>query len=222
MSGVMKPGRGKFGKISDAEYRACLARINDRPRSRAAEEAGVSLSTFYRVVRECGGDRYRLTAEEKERRRKIISEMYPHYSKLEIQRMTGIPASAVTRYVKRTGAEHTDACKERLKKKALDQLAANRKKVDRKKQAVKRRVLYRMEYYRLWEGKPQLTCLRLARMPHRVYAAAWALCKRYGYDWDKQSFTLEITPGTRRNGKEEYFTKKYGLKFVGADVAGKN
>lgn len=49
-------------KITQAQVDYVLAHINDRPRRKVAEAAGICMSTMYRIVRENGGElRYDLS-----------------------------------------------------------------------------------------------------------------------------------------------------------------
>lgn len=91
----------------------------------------------------------------------------------------------------------------------------------------KRNARRRLDEMRVWSGQPQLTHFKLKRISHKAYKAKWHLCHAYGYREDpRDPYTLLYDEHTdrrekvlRKNGHEEYYTKRYHLRFKAAGVA---
>lgn len=90
------------------------AHVNDRPRVKVARDAGVSLDTVYRIVREAGGEmRYEHTRRNPEHV-EIVRRCYPVMTTREIADRYGIgygrvnirPCADIRRRIRVTGNIH--------------------------------------------------------------------------------------------------------------------
>lgn len=82
------------------------AHVNDRPRVKVARDAGVSLSTVYRIVREAGGEmRYEHTRRNPEHV-EIIRRCYPVMTTREIADRYGIGYGRVNKIARELGVRH--------------------------------------------------------------------------------------------------------------------
>ncbi|MCD8282188.1 MAG: hypothetical protein LUC22_02920 [Prevotella sp.] len=203
--------------ISAEAEQYIIDHINDRPRTRMIRRAGVNRDAAYRVIHQHGGEIFPVrTAEEKGRIRETIARLYPMYSAREIFEQTGISPSTVKGCVQRLGLQHTEETELRLREKSYGaaRSAHDRGLIDYEALSRRRKALFRLEYYRLWEGKPQETNLRLRHITRRAYMAQYKLCTRSGYKRDASDpYTLLYNAKTRRRD-ETYYTKKYGIKFT--------
>lgn len=192
-----------------------LSHINVRPRRKVAKEAGVSLSTFYRIIRENGGTLDRSLSTANAYARDIVKAEYPYKSASEISEQYGFGKSLVARWASRLGIEHTLETKRRLEEK-VDK--ARRRKRSPETQAVISRKWKRkrkLEILRVMSGLPQETKFRIRILPVRVKKAIWHLRTLYGYlQKEENSTTLFYDKETKRTKMEHLYTKRYGIRFV--------
>lgn len=203
-------------QITEAQRQYVLDHLNDRPRTAVARAAGVSLVTMYRIVRENGGEmRYDLMRPN-EQAIEATKKYYATTTGNEIARRIGCTRGLINKIAKRLGLKHNEG----VLHEAIVRGSKTRKRNPEsyQKGARKRKIRYRMEEYRVWEGKPQLTKLRLKKIGYKAYKAKWHLVNHYGYYESNEPYTILYDEKTRRRpltGKhsEEYYIKKYGFKF---------
>ena len=73
-----------------------------------------------------------------------------------------------------------------------------------------------MERFRVMSGEKQQTKRRISRLPSKTYGRTFYLRSKYNYFSDgtgKHPDVLYYDSETRRAPNEEYFTRKYGIKF---------
>lgn len=195
-----------------------LAHVNDRPRAKVARDAGVSLNTVYRIVREAGGEMlYGRTRRNAEWVR-IVKENYATMAGHEIERKYGITRNRANKIARDLGLRHTQETEERIRREAAERLIASRGHVDERKRRWK--LTRRMDELRVLSGQPQQTGFKFKSITRRAYAAKWYLCHRYGYyECEGEPYTLLYDGRTRRRpergavASEEYYARKYKLKF---------
>lgn len=74
---------------------------------------------------------------------------------------------------------------------------------------------YKMDELRVLSGKPQETRLRIRKLSQKALNAKMYLRKSYNYFYSKgEPFILCYDSKTKRHPKEEYYTEKFGFKFV--------
>lgn len=204
------------GKDADREeaVKLVLAHLEDRPRTRAARLCGVSLRTFYRLVHEHGGALRHELASRNPEHEALVREWFPTMSGKEMEARFGILKGRAEKIAKELGVRHTPGTVERLRRKTMGNLVRGRETRDVMKGARKRKRTYREEELRVCEGKPQLTRLRLRKLPCRVYKAKHYLVGRYNYfAVEGEPYVLGYDGETRRCRREAYFSRKYGLAF---------
>lgn len=187
------------------------AHVNDRPRVKVARDAGVSLDTVYRIVREAGGEmRYEHTRRNPEHV-EIVRRCYPVMTTREIADRYGIGYGRVNKIARELGVRHGPEVQARQERERNARLAAVRLRFAAIAAKRKRRKHY--DELRVMSGLKPLTRLRLKTMPTKAYKAKWYLCRKWGYTTaDGEPYTLYYDGSTRRMN-ESYYTKKYGLKF---------
>ena len=189
------------------------AHVNDRPRVKVARDAGVSLSTVYRIVREAGGEmRYEHTRRNPEHV-EIIRRCYPVMTTREIADRYGIGYGRVNKIARELGVRHDPEVQARQERERNARLAAARANTDRAASTAKWKRKRKYDELRAMSGLKPLTKLRLKTMPTKAYKAKWHLCSKRGYiEAEGEPYTLLYDSGTRRMD-ESFYTKKYGLKF---------
>lgn len=204
-------------KITEEQHQYVIDHINDRPRNAVAKAAGTSLTTVYRIVREYGGElRYDLR-QPNEQAIEATKKYYATMTGHAIARMIGCSRGLPNVIAARLGLKHNEGVVEE----ALLRVAKNRKQSPESylKGARKRAARRKLDEYRVWEGKPQLTRMKLRKIGLKAYKAKWHLVSRYGYYESDEPYTLLYDRQTRRRpvagsfGSEEYYTKKYRLMF---------
>ena len=74
---------------------------------------------------------------------------------------------------------------------------------------------YKMDELRVMSGKPQETKLRIRKLSSKALNAKMYLRKSYNYFYSKgEPLILCYDSETKRHPKEEYYTEKFGFKFV--------
>lgn len=195
-----------------------LAHLNDRPRTRAARLCGVSLATFYRIVREHGGEMRHDLASRNPEYEDLVRKWFPTMSGKEMELRFGILKERAEKIARELGIKHTPDTEERLRRKTIGNLERGRETRDVMKGARKLKRIWRNEELRVSEGKPQLTRLRLRTFPYRVWKVKYYLKKKYDYfEVEDEPYVLGYDVDTRRCRREAYFSRKYGLEFVEAE-----
>lgn len=204
--------------ITDEQRQYVIDHINDRPRNAVAKAAGISLVSLYRIVRENGGElRYEL-GQPNLQAIEAVKKYYATMTGAEIARMIGCQKGLINKVAKRLGLKHNEG----VVSKALSYASKNQKRNPEtfKRSGKKLKLRRKLEEYRVWEGKPQLTRLKLKKITETAYKAKWYLVHHYGYYESDEPYTVLYDSQTRRRpsvgsfGSEEYYTKKYHLKFV--------
>lgn len=187
--------------------------INDYPRKEVAKTAGVTAHTLYKYIAILGGTKLD-NKLNKETIRKI-SDMYKTMTAREISELLDIPISTTLRQVSKFGLEHDEETKNRIRKERNKSL---RNYWNKEKYASKGRKLhmqYKMDELRVLSGKPQETRLRIRKLSPKALNAKMYLRKSYNYFYsDGEPFVLCYDAETKRHPKEEYYTRKFGFKFV--------
>lgn len=189
------------------------AHADDRPRTKVARDAGVSLATLYRIVREAGGEMRHDLTRRNPAHVEIVRRCYPVMTTREIADKYGIKYGRVNKIARELGVSHGPEVVERMRCENAERVKASRANIDFAAAAAKRRRRMRYDELRVISGLKPLTRLRLKTMPYKAYKAKWHLCRRYGYTGaEGEPYTLLYDASTRRMD-ESYYTKKYGLKF---------
>lgn len=189
------------------------AHINDFPRKEVAKVAGVTLHTLYKYITILGGTKIDNKLSNETIRK--ISDMYQTMTAREISELLDIPISTILRQVSKFGLEHDEETKIRIRKERNKSL---RNYWNKEKYASKGRKLhmqYKMDELRVLSGKPQETRLRIRKLSPKALNAKMYLRKSYNYFYsDGEPFVLCYDAETKRHPKEEYYTRKFGFKFV--------
>ena len=190
-----------------------IAHINDRPRTKVARHVGISMSSLYRIVREHGGElRYDLMRSNPENI-ELVKKYYPTMTGGEMQAKFGILKGSAEKIAHRLGIKHTDETMARIRQKFRNNITNNRYKIDYAKSSKKAQIKRRIDQFRVWEGKPQLTKFTIARTSAKVRRTKWYLIKRYAYIETTEPYTLMYDKDTHRIN-ERYYIDKYKLKFI--------
>ena len=205
-------------KITGEQRAYVIAHINDRPRKKVAEDAGVALSTVYRLARQYGGEMRHDLSTRRGGIEECVRRYYPTMTAREIAVKFGYGKTRVTVWAKRLGVRHDTATEERIRRERCERLAGARRHMDYKAAAEKRRKRREYDELRVMSGLKPLTRLRLAVIRPASYKSRWYLERKYDYfTVEGEPYNLYYDSGTRRCGKEAYYTEKYGLKFIKAD-----
>ena len=198
------------------------AHVNDRPRTKVARDAGVSMCTLYRIVREAGGemryDRMRRNPEHVE----IVRRCYPVMTTREIADKYGILHGRVNKIARELGVRHGPEVVERMRRENAERVKASRANIDFAASTAKRRRRKRYDELRVMSGLKPLTRLRLKTMPCKAYKAKWHLCSKRDYIEDGGDPYLLLYDGSTRRADESRYTKKYGLKFESYETPNDN
>lgn len=198
------------------------AHANDRPRTKVARDAGVSMCTLYRIVREAGGEmRHDLSRRNREHW-EIVRRCYPVMTTREIADKYGILYGRVNKIARELGVRHSQEVLDKQRAENMAKCKALRYKVDFAAIAAKRKRRKHYDELRVMSGLKPLTRLRLKAMPTKARKAKWHLCRKWGYTTaDGEPYTLYYD-GTTRRMDESYYTKKYGLKFKNYETSNDN
>jgi len=204
--------------VTDTAVRYVLEHINDRPRTRVAQAAGISMTTLYRIIRKHGGDmRYDLSTRNG-CVIELVKQYYRDMSAMEIAEKFGVSKGRVNKWARRLGLRHSPDTEARIKEKSRLSAISARDKIDYAAAARKAKAKRRLDEMRVWEGRPQKTRFRLRCIPTKTYKAKWYLINRYGYfDFPDEPCTLYHDDETRRTDREKYFTDRYHLTFKEAE-----
>lgn len=202
-----------MAQITEEQKSYIVEHINDRPRTAVAKAAGVSMTMLYRIVRTHGGEMRHDLSRRNPQHVEIVKKYYPTMTGSEIEAKFAIQKNRADKIAHELGIKHTPETIERIRQEKKDRWKGLLNTLDRKAIARKLSTRYKMEYYRKWEGKPQKTKLRLRETSYRIYKAKWHLATRYGYIETTDAYTLMYDKNTRRMN-EQYYTEKYGLKFI--------
>lgn len=209
-------------RITQAQVDYVLAHLNDRPRSKVAQAAGICMSTMYRIVREHGGELRHDLSTKREGIENTIRQYYPTMTAKEICDRFGYSKTRVNTWAKRLGVRHSAETEERIRQDNMARLDDARAQMDYGAAHVKWRRKRRLDELRVLSGLPQKTRFKLKSINHKAYKAKWYLEHRYGYfGMAGEAYALFYDGETRRCIHEKHYTEKYGLRFVQADGYGK-
>ena len=187
--------------------------INDYPRKEVAKAAGVTLHTLYKYITILGGTKIDNKLNNETIRK--ISDMYKTMTAREISEVTNIPQSTILGQVSKLGLKHDV---DHVVTHCLLPFIFLRNYWNKERYASKGRKLhmqYKMDELRVMSGKPQETKLRIRKLSSKALNAKMYLRKSYNYFYSKgEPFILCYDSETKRHPKEEYYTDKFGFKFV--------
>lgn len=205
-------------KITKEQENYIVAHINDRPRVAVMRKANVSIASFYRIVREHGGELDYSRSTRNKALEKFIIENFARMSTDEIMQKTGAPRKRINVIAKEHNLKHDPDVQARLDHAQRVNLDKARKKRNLSKQGEKRSMLFRMEELRVMSGQKQLTRLRISRMPVRHRQAAWHLRNKYNYIWDiDDPWNIYYDKETHRVRTEDLYRRKYKFNILPAD-----
>lgn len=190
-----------------------IAHINDRPRTKVAKDIGISMSALYRIVRLHGGVLRHDWAKSDPKNIELVRKYFPTMTGSEMQEQFGIRKGLAEKIAHRLGIKHTDDTMARIRQNFVSNINNNRYKIDFYKSSRKAQLKRKIDQYRVWEGKPQLTKFKLAATNRKTYAAKWYLIHRYGYIETTEPYTLMYDKNTQR-ANEKYYIDKYKLEFI--------
>lgn len=196
----------------------CIEHINDRPRYRIAEKAGISTSTLYRIIRDNGGEMRHALSKRNPEIENVVRTMFPTMSGSEIQQQTGFLKGRIEKIARELGVKHTPETLERLKRKTAACITMAHTAEAKSRANRSRLKTIRIERFRVLSGQKQHTKLRIAKTSMRTYKAKWHLQKYYNYfTVDGDDPYIMIYDDDTRRANENFYIDKYGLKFVRAD-----
>lgn len=189
--------------ITEEQRRYVLEHQNERPYTKVAKDAGISIRTLYSVLRK--QDRSTLRKKErwsmqKEKAARVVPELYAAMSEREIEKEYGIDRHFIRQVAKRLGLKHSQETISRL----------------RKKGGLKTQQVWKADRTRYLSGQPQLTKFRIAKYSHKLRLVVNRLIRVYNYFTDEEVgglYTLYYDEDTKRTPNEHTFSKRYGLKF---------
>ena len=205
-------------KITQAQVDYVLAHINDRPRRKVAEAAGICMSTMYRIVREHGGElRYDLSTRH-EGIEDTVRAYYPTMTAPEICARFGYSKTRINMWARRLGIRHSAETEERIRQENMARLAEAKKHIDYKAMGERLKRKRRMDELRVLSGLPQRTRLKFAILSTQGRQTVWRMVRKHNYfQMDGEPRTLYYDGETRRVHTEARLAKKYGLHFVAAE-----
>lgn len=185
---------------------------NDFPRTEVAKNARVTINTLYKYIREFGGESKPIISDE---HKAEIARLYPIMSVGEISDLLGITKSSVIWQAKKQGLAHNEETQKRIKEKKYSSLKKYWNEETYAKNGRRHHLLYKREELRVMSGKPQQTNIKLRKLTQRALNAKMYLRKTHNYFYSKgEPFVLCFDSETKRSKKEEFYTEKFGFKFV--------
>ena len=204
-------------RITQAQVDYVLAHINDRPRVRVAEAAGICMSTVYRIMRENGGELRHDLSRRNSEHWEIVRRCYPAMTTREIADKYGILYGRVNKIARELGVRHSPEVRERMRAENAERVRASRSKIDFAASAAKRKRKRRYDELRIMSGLPQRTRFKFAKLTTQGRQTVWRMVKKRNYfQMDGEPRTLYYDGDTRRVYTEARLAKKYGLHFVAA------
>ena len=201
-------------KITQAQVDYVLAHINDRPRRKVAEAAGLSITTVYLIVREHGGELRHDLSTKREGIEDTVRAYYPTMTAPEICARFGYSKTRVNMWARRLGVKHSAETEERIRQENMARLVEAKKHIDYKAMGERLKRKRRYDELRVMSGLRPLTKFRMRAIQPKAYKAKWSLCRRQGYmEAEGAPYLLLYDDTTRRSKNESYYTKKYGIKF---------
>ena len=209
-------------RITQAQVDYVLAHINDRPRVRVAEAAGICMSTVYRIVRENGGELRYDRARRNPAHVEIVRRCYPVMTTRDIADKYGINYGRINKIAAELGVRHGPEVLEKLERERNARLNAAHAKMDYAAIAAKRKRKRRYDELRVMSGLKPLTKFRIKAIQQKAYSAKWHLSRKRGYiEAQGDPYLLFYDASTQRMN-ESYYTEKYGLKFKKYEISNNN
>lgn len=204
-------------KITQAQVDYVLAHINDRPRRKVAEAAGLSITTVYLIVREHGGELRHDLSTKREGIEDTVRAYYPTMTAPEICARFGYSKTRVNMWARRLGVRHSAETEERIRQENMARLAEAKKHIDYKAMGERLKRKRRMDELRMLSGLPQRTRFKFAALSTQGRQTVWRMVRKHNYfQMDGEPRTLYYDGETRRVHTEARLAKKYGLHFVAA------
>ncbi len=198
-----------------------LLYIKEHPyesQTKMARMFGCARPTVCRHLNNFFGNSY---IQEKQRRRdeiyRIVRELYPTHTSVEIAKMTGLTLSQINNVARRAGVRHTADTYERIKAETLARLNSRDVK---EKRIRKVRQTYMADKFRAKSGMRQRTRVRFGRnITNAEGCIRKGLVHRYGYVYDREYgdlFALFYNSETKRlpEERERHYSEKYNFKFL--------
>ena len=194
------------------------AHVNERPRSGLAKRLGISYSYLQTLVREYGGEKLLFGAKAAIDDRKV-AEMYLSMTMTvsEIAKEMGVSPSTIRKRVVGMQLQKSPQLECRHRQTRLSALKKANTPECRAKATDTMRRTRRMEKWRLMSGLQKKTKLRFRSVPLRVYQALYHLKHKYNYFSLDEAYVLFYDTQTRRCNDEQYYSIRYGIKFVEAN-----
>ena len=148
----------------------------------------------------------------------VIIQNYPDMLPRELEEKFGVPQSTIRQWARQLKLKHPpetiERRKERYKNMKTEHL--NTPEIISKRSA-KRRKTMRMERFRIMSGMRQQTKLWISILPKKTSNSIRRLVTLHNYfRSETDSLTLHYDEQTRRTPNEEYFSRRYGIKFISA------
>ena len=205
-------------KITQAQVDYVLAHINDRPRRKVAEAAGICMSTMYRIVREHGGELRHDLSTKREGIEDTVRRYYPDMTAPEICARFGYSKTRINMWARRLGVRHSAETEERIRQENIARLAEAKKHIDYKAMGEKWKRKRRMDELRVLSGLPQRTRLKFAALSTQGRQTVWRMVRKHNYfQMDGEPRTLYYDGETHRTPFEARHRIKYGIRFMPAD-----
>lgn len=186
--------------ITKEQYDYILAHINDRPRRKVAEAAGISMSTMYHIVREHGGElRYDLSTKH-EGIEDAVRTYYPTMTAAEISERFGFSRTRITAWARKLGVKHDEECNERIRKLCITKLSSGRDKIDYKAAHEEWEKKRKYDEIRRMSGMRQVTGFRFSKYTtQQQRQTIWRMVNKRNTFRLKESF-LRCIMTARRGG----------------------
>lgn len=161
--------------------------------------------------------------EEYAKRVEIVRRLYPTMTGGEIARKYGWASNKANEIARKIGVKHSPETEARIFAERIKRLREGgaRKEVQERRRLRWKRA-YRLEELRILSGEPRQTKFNFPKLPVKVYASKYYLVNTHHYIPDENDlYALYYDENTNRrlnrksrNGNEEYYSKKYGFKFL--------
>lgn len=209
----------RFYKHSRESIDFVVEHMDDMPRTKLAQLAGMSTFTLYRIIHAAGGRIDHSRSTRQEAWCDTVRRLWPDHTGTEIQALTGIRFNRAEKIARELGLKHSPETIQRIKAKRGKQLKSihHDSEVQRRKTA-KWKATRRLDEMRVLACEPQRTRFKFSKEPKGAYSIRHLLLCKYNYftaDGDKRTFYYDDE--TRRTPKEAYHNKKYGFRFVSAE-----
>lgn len=203
-------------RITQQQIDEVLSLGGKLPHRQIAERVHVSSCSVSRIL---SG---KITAESplcrSSRLKPVIIQNYPDMLPRELEEKFGVPQSTIRTWAIDLNLKHTPEtiARRRLIYKSLNTDHLHTPEVISKSTARRRKTVL-MEKFRIMSGMRQQTKLVISMLPKKTSASIRRLVYRYNYFRSETDFlTLHYDEQTRRTSREEYFSKRYGIKFISA------